>query len=227
MSTTPDLESMQKEINDLKRQNKLLKQKNSDKMMVQSKKSLDSIHQKKPSTELPSIAKPIGKPSTESPSIAKPIVNYVNIPVVLNLSKEIFNGYKFKTNNPKFPETAGDWAIKELFRRSINNKRAHQKRRQKKTEVFSKKNREVIAVTSGKTAKNLTNNKSDNDDNYESNCGSNSSISVEDNDREGNSTTEILSEVAISGNKSKNERKKSGRISSKPRKDYNENNKAS
>lgn len=41
-----DLESMQKEINDLKRQNKLLKQNNSDKMMVQSKKSLDSIHQK-------------------------------------------------------------------------------------------------------------------------------------------------------------------------------------
>lgn len=38
-------------------------------------------------------------------------------------------------------------------------KGAHQKRRQKKTEVFSKKNKEVIAVTSGKTAKNLTNNK--------------------------------------------------------------------
>ncbi|CAB5363398.1 unnamed protein product [Rhizophagus irregularis] len=118
MSTTPDLESMQKEINDLKRQNKLLKQKNSDKMMVQSKKSLDSIHQKKPSTELPSIAKPI----------------------VLNLSKEIFNGYKSN--------------IRDLIEASTKS------------------------------------------------IGSNSSISVEDNDREGNSTTEILSEVAISGRKS-------------------------
>lgn len=34
------------EINNLKRQNELLKKKNSDKMMVQSKKSLDPIHQK-------------------------------------------------------------------------------------------------------------------------------------------------------------------------------------
>lgn len=38
-------------------------------------------------------------------------------------------------------------------------KGAHQKRRQKKTEVFTKKDKAVVTVTSDKTAKNLTNNK--------------------------------------------------------------------
>lgn len=33
------------------------------------------------------------------------------------------NFFQFKANNPQFPKTAGDWAIKLLIKRSINNKR--------------------------------------------------------------------------------------------------------
>ncbi|CAB5192422.1 unnamed protein product [Rhizophagus irregularis] len=39
---------------------------------------------------------------------------------------------KFKANNPQFPKTAGDWAIKLMIKRAINNKRAYKKTRSKK-----------------------------------------------------------------------------------------------
>ncbi|CAB4421707.1 unnamed protein product [Rhizophagus irregularis] len=146
---------------------------------------------------------------------------------------------KFKGNNSHFPKTTGDWAIKELFRRSMNNKRAHQKRLKKKeTEVILKKNKSVItrnkiknkvvinssgtACSSG-TADDLSD-KSDNNDNNTDVDNTNTNVSS---GKSGKKKNDNNTDVNVSGKsgKKKNERKKSGRISNQPRKDYNENNK--
>ncbi|CAB4421145.1 unnamed protein product [Rhizophagus irregularis] len=146
---------------------------------------------------------------------------------------------KFKGNNSHFPKITGDWAIKELFRRSMNNKRAHQKRLKKKeTEVILKKNKSVItrnkiknkvvinssgtAGSSG-TADDLSD-KSDNNDNNTDVDNTNTNVSS---GKSGKKKNDNNTDVNVSGKsgKKKNERKKSGRISNQPRKDYNKNNK--
>ncbi|EXX60333.1 hypothetical protein GLOIN_2v741902 [Rhizophagus irregularis DAOM 181602=DAOM 197198] len=207
------------------------------------------LNQSKKSSDLPVQQNRIlEKVVDETVSISKPTGAYINIAKILNLNNEEFNGYKssirdlieayidvetswekqerrailkiiekFKGNNSHFPKTTGDWAIKELFRRSMNNKRAHQKRLKKKEmEVILKKNKSVITrdkiknkvvISSSGTADDLSD-KSDNNDNNTDVDNTNTNVSGK-------------------SGKKKNERKKSGRISNQPRKDYNENNKVS
>ncbi|CAB5316749.1 unnamed protein product [Rhizophagus irregularis] len=59
--------------------------------------------------------------------IIKPAGNYIDIPESLSLTKEEYNAYKFKASNPQFPNTAGDWTVKLMIKRIINNKRAYQR----------------------------------------------------------------------------------------------------
>ncbi|CAB4437650.1 unnamed protein product [Rhizophagus irregularis] len=115
---------------------------------------------------------------------------------------------KFKGNNSHFPKTTGDWAIKELFRRSMNNKLVI--------------NSSGTACSSG-TADDLSD-KSDNNDNNTDVDNTNTNVSS---GKSGKKKNDNNTDVNVSGKsgKKKNERKKSGRISNQPRKDYNENNK--
>ncbi|GET00706.1 hypothetical protein GLOIN_2v741902 [Rhizophagus clarus] len=115
----------------------------------QSKKLIDP-QQNRQFEMVPEKAEKSQTPETKS--IVKPTGNYTNIAKVLKLNNEEFNGYKsnirdiveaslerFKMSNNLFPKSTGDWAIKELIRRSINNKRAHQKNKRRKRKFLQKR----------------------------------------------------------------------------------------
>ncbi|CAB4482345.1 unnamed protein product [Rhizophagus irregularis] len=48
-----------------------------------------------------------------------------NVRKALNLTRREYQGYRFKQKNPTFPNCANDWAIKEIIRAIINNKREY------------------------------------------------------------------------------------------------------
>ncbi|CAB5199965.1 unnamed protein product [Rhizophagus irregularis] len=107
---------------------------------------------------------------------------------------------KFKGNNSHFPKTTGDWAIKELFCRSMNNKRAHQKKLKKKeTEVILKKNKSVITrdkiknkvvISSSGTADDLSD-KSDNNDNNTDVDDTNTNVSGKSRKKKNDNNTDV------------------------------------
>ncbi|GBC39024.2 hypothetical protein GLOIN_2v741902 [Rhizophagus irregularis DAOM 181602=DAOM 197198] len=184
------------------------------------------LNQSKKSSDLPVQQNRIlEKVVDETVSISKPTGAYINIAKILNLNNEEFNGYKSSIRDliEAYIDVETSWekqerrAILKIIEKFKGNNSAHQKRLKKKEmEVILKKNKSVITrdkiknkvvISSSGTADDLSD-KSDNNDNNTDVDNTNTNVSGK-------------------SGKKKNERKKSGRISNQPRKDYNENNKVS
>ncbi|CAB4378276.1 unnamed protein product [Rhizophagus irregularis] len=178
------------------------------------------LNQSKKSPDLPVQQNRIlEKVVDETVSISKPTGVYINIAKILNLNNEEFNGYKSSIRDliEAYIDVETSWekqerrAILKIIEK-VSILCPPKKTKEEGNGSYFKKNKSVITrdkiknkvvISSSGTADDLSD-KSDNNDNNTDNTNTN---------------------VSGKSGKKKNERKKSGRISNQPRKDYNENNK--
>ncbi|CAG8633068.1 18773_t:CDS:10 [Rhizophagus irregularis] len=133
------LEIMNKQNKDLLRRLKQSQQQNQDstdenqsrRSSIASVEDIESQSHLSPCTSFlnqSSIIQSSFKDQPVQPSlpIAKPRGNLAkNVRKALNLTRREYQGYRFKQKNPTFPNCANDWAIKEIIRAIINNKREY------------------------------------------------------------------------------------------------------